>query len=301
MEILINGISRGAIYALVALGYTMVYGILGMINFAHGEIFMVGMFAAVYAIGALSSLWGPHLALNLGLGMVFASLLAAAFGYANERLAYRHLRHSHMLAPLTSAIGLSMVLQNFIMLSVSKDKINFPSFYSAQLHTTHFFLWGAKISLIQITMLGTAVFLMALLFYLIHRTSLGLAMRATSQDRMMAALVGISPNRVIASTFILGSALAAVAGMILAMYQGQMRFDNGYVMGIKAFTAAILGGIGNIPGAVIGGLIIGLTEDLTSTSELGSDWKNGTTFAILMAVLILRPRGLFGERVADKV
>jgi branched-chain amino acid transport system permease protein len=301
MEILINGISRGAIYALVALGYTMVYGILGMINFAHGEIFMVGMFAAVYAIGALSSLWGPQLALNLGLGLVLASLLAAAFGYANERIAYRRLRHAHLLAPLTSAIGLSMVLQNFIMLSVSKDKIDFPTFYSARLQETHFFLLGAKITLLQITMLGTAVLLMGLLFYLIHRTPLGLAMRATSQDRLMAGLVGISPNRIIAFTFILGSALAAVAGTMVAMYQGILRFDHGYTMGIKAFTAAILGGIGNIPGAVIGGLIIGLTEDITSNSDLGSDWKHCTTFAILMAVLILRPRGLLGERVADKV
>lgn len=301
MEFLVNGLARGAIYALVALGYTMVYGILGMINFAHGEIFMIGMFACVFAIGVLSAAWGPVLGVNLVLGAVLAIVLASAYGYANERIAYRRLRRAHILAPLTSAIGLSIVLQNFIMLSVSKDKIDFPRFDSGPL-TDNLVPIGpeASVSLLQVVILVSSVGLMGGLFFLIHRTRIGLAMRATAQDRRMASLVGVPVNRVIAFTFILGSSLAAAAGVMVSMYQGVLRFDSGYSMGLKAFTAAVLGGIGNIPGAVLGGFIIGMSEDLTSYS-IGNDWKDGTTFIILMLVLILRPRGLLGERVADKV
>ncbi|MDX6766502.1 MAG: branched-chain amino acid ABC transporter permease [Candidatus Methylacidiphilales bacterium] len=302
MDLFVNGLARGAIYALVALGYTMVYGILGMINFAHGDIFMIGMFAAVFAIGVLSTLWGPVLGVNLVIGAVLAILLAAAYGYANERIAYRRLRRAHILAPLTSAIGLSIVLQNFIWLSVSKDKIDFPRFDSGPLADTRIPLplgAEASVSLLQAVILVSSLLLMGGLFLLIHRTRIGLAMRATAQDQRMAALVGVPVNKVIAFTFVLGSGLAAAAGVMVAMYQGVLRFDSGYSMGLKAFTAAILGGIGNIPGAVLGGFIIGMTEDLTSY-RIGSDWKDGTTFLILMVVLILRPRGLLGERVAEK-
>jgi branched-chain amino acid transport system permease protein len=299
IELLVNGLARGSIYALVALGYTMVYGILGMINFAHGEIFMIGMFASVFAIGFLSTFLGTG-AVTLLLAILLAIGLAAAYGYSNERIAYRHLRQAHLLAPLTSAIGLSIVLQNFIRLSVSKGKIDFPRHFSEPLIETTFTIGSATISLLQLTILGVTLLSMVGLFYLIYRTRLGIAMRATSQDQRMASLVGIPVNRTIASTFILGSALAGLAGVMVAMYQGVLSFDSGYNMGLKAFTAAVLGGIGNIPGAVLGGLIIGLTEDATSY-KLGSDWKDGTTFIILMLVLTLRPRGLLGERVADKV
>lgn len=299
-DILINGISRGAIYALVALGYTMVYGILGMINFAHGEIFMIGMFACVYAVASVSSLWGSHLLINFLVGIVAAIVLAAAYGYANERIAYRKLRRAHPLAPLTSAIGVSILLQNFIWLTVSKDNVPFPPFYSASLNKIAFHIAGASVSWLQIFIIATALVLMAGLFWLINRTSIGTAMRATAQDPLMAGLVGISVNRVISFTFILGSGLAAVAGVMVSMYQNVLVFNSGYRMGMKAFTAAVLGGIGNIPGAVLGGFLIGLTEDLTSYA-LGSDWKDGTTFLILMLILIVRPRGLLGERVAEKV
>ena len=300
MEVFINGISRGAIYALVALGYTMVYGILGMINFAHGEIFMIGMFAGVYALGVLTALLGDHLGWNLSLAFILAAFLAAAYGYANERIAYRKLRRANILAPLTSAIGLSIVLQNFIMLAVSKEQLNFPTYYSRYLVETK--LWHGAISLLQLGILVVAIVLMIGLFWLIHRTKIGIAMRATAQDQMMASLVGISVNSIIAWTFILGSGLAAVAGMMVAMYQGTLKFDSGYLYGLKAFTAAVLGGIGNIPGAVLGGFLLGFTEDLTTTSKgLGSEWKNITTFIILMVVLVVRPRGLLGERVAEKV
>ena len=299
-EILLDGISRGAVYALVALGYTMVYGVLGMINFAHGEIFMIGMFACVYAIGALSVMWGDHATLNLVLGIVIAMIFSAGYGYANERIAYRRLRKAHVLAPLTSAIGISTFLQYFIFLNVSKEKVQFPRYYS-DLLTTHYIMIGpVEISYLRIAILGLTILIMGGLFYLINYTRLGIALRATAQDQLMASLVGIPVDKIIAFTFILGSALAAVAGVMVAMYTNVLVFDAGYRVGLKAFTAAILGGIGNVPGAVLGAMILGLTEALT-TLQFGSEWNDVTTFAVLMLVLLLRPRGLLGERVADKV
>jgi branched-chain amino acid transport system permease protein len=299
-EIVVNGLSRGAVYALVALGYTMVYGVLGMINFAHGEIFMIGMFGCVYAMGLFAAAWGDHVALNLGLGIAVAMALSAAYGYANERIAYRRLRKAHVLAPLTSAIGISTFLQYFIFLTVSKQTVNFPRFYSDYLTSHRIDLWGTEITYLQLAIMGLTLVIMGGLFYLIHFTRLGIALRATAQDQLMAGLVGVPVNRVIAFTFILGSALAAVAGVMVAMYNNGMVFDSGYRVGLKAFTAAILGGIGNIPGAVLGALILGLTESLT-TLNFGSEWNDVSTFAVLMLVLLLRPRGLLGERVADKV
>jgi branched-chain amino acid transport system permease protein len=300
VELLVSGLARGSVYALVALGYTMVYGILGMINFAHGEVFMLAMFACVFGLGALTGWLGAGGAGYLILSAVGAVVVAGLFGYLNERIAYRRLRQANLLAPLTTAIGLSIVLQNFIMLAVSKDKVDFPGHYSQFLMEGGWTVGGTTITYLQLAVLGTALVMMIGVFALIHGTRLGIALRATAQDRVMAGLVGIPVDRVIALTFVLGSALAAVAAVLVAMYQGVIRFDAGYVMGMKAFTAAVLGGIGNIPGAVLGGLILGLAEDLT-TRWLGSDWKNLSSFVILMAVLILRPRGLLGERVADKV
>jgi branched-chain amino acid transport system permease protein len=299
-DILTNGISRGAMYALVALGYTMVYGVLGMINFAHGEIFMIGMFACVYAVGVFSLAWGNHIVLNLALGIGVAMIFSAAYGYANERIAYRRLRQAHVLAPLTSAIGISTFLQYFIFLNVSRDPVNFPRFYSDFLTNHHARLGPIDVSWLQLTILGLTLVIMTGLFWLIHRTRLGIALRATAQDRLMAGLVGVPVNKIIAFTFILGSALAGIAGVMYAMYQTTFEFDSGYRVGLKAFTAAILGGIGNVPGAVLGALIIGLTEALT-TYGLGSQWDDPAIFVVLMLVLLLRPRGLLGERVADKV
>ncbi len=300
IEILINGISRGAMYALVALGYTMVYGVLGMINFAHGEIFMIGMFACVYALGVFSLMWGDHAMVNLTLAMVVAMVFSAAYGYANERIAYRRLRKAHVLAPLTSAIGISTFLQYFIFLTVSKDSVNFPRYYSDWLTNNHLRLGPADVTYLQVTILGLTLVIMGGLYYLINHTRMGIALRATAQDQLMASLVGIPVNRTIAFTFILGSALAAIAGVMFSMYSNVLVFDAGYRVGLKAFTAAILGGIGNIPGAVLGAMILGLTEALT-TLQFGSEWNDVTTFGVLMLVLLLRPRGLLGERVADKV
>jgi branched-chain amino acid transport system permease protein len=299
-DILIGGISRGAMYALVALGYTMVYGVLGMINFAHGEIFMIGMFACVYAIGTFSVAWGNQVVLNLVLGILVAMVFSAAYGYANERIAYRKLRKAHVLAPLTSAIGISTFLQYFIFLTVSRDAVNFPRYYSDYLTNNRVHLGPVSVTYLQIMILGLTLVIMGVLFYLINHTRLGIALRATAQDQLMASLVGIPVNRIIAFTFILGSALAAIAGVMFAMYNGVLVFNAGYRVGLKAFTAAILGGIGNVPGAVLGALIIGVTEALT-TYLFSSDWDDVTTFVVLMLVLLLRPRGLLGERVADKV
>jgi branched-chain amino acid transport system permease protein len=300
LEILINGLARGAIYALIALGYTMVYGILGMINFAHGEIFMLGMFGAVYALGALGSAGMVSVGLTLPVAIVVAMAFSAGFGVLNERIAYRKLRGAHLLAPLTSAIGMSIVLQNFVMLSVTKGKVDFPKAIAAPLANTTWTLGPLHLTALQALIFAITFTLMGALFWLIQRTRLGIALRAVAQDRTMASLCGMKVDHLITFTFALGSALAAAAGVMVAMYQGVLRFDSGYSMGLKAFAAAVLGGIGNIPGAVIGGLIIGLSEDLT-TYGIGSDWKQTTAFAILILVLWLRPRGLLGERVADKV
>jgi branched-chain amino acid transport system permease protein len=299
-DILVGGISRGAMYALVALGYTMVYGVLGMINFAHGEIFMIGMFSCVFAMGLFSLAWGNLIVVNLTLGIVVAMIFSAAYGYANERIAYRRLRKAHVLAPLTSAIGISTFLQYFIFLTVSRDAVNFPRFYSAYLTDHHLKLGPVDFSYLQIMILLLTFVIMAALFYLINHTRLGIALRATAQDQLMASLVGVPVNRIIALTFIIGSALAAIAGVMFAMYNDVLLFNAGYRVGLKAFTAAILGGIGNVPGAVLGALIIGLTEALT-TYSFGSQWDDVSTFGMLMLVLLLRPRGLLGERVADKV
>ena len=300
MEILVNGLSRGAVYALIALGYTMVYGILGMINFAHGDVFMIGMFASVFALGTLGSMGLAALGIAVPVSLAIAMVVAAGYGWANERIAYRKLRGSHLLTTLTSAIGMSIVLENFVMLSVTKGKIDFPRAAVAPMLAVSWNVGGARVTLLQVGLLAVTLVMMVGLFWLIHRTRVVIALRAVSQDRTMASLVGIDVDRTIAFTFMLGSALAAVAGTMVGMYQGVLRFDAGYAIGLKAFTAAILGGIGNVPGAVLGGLLIGLAEDSTSML-IKSEWKNTVAFAILVLVLLVRPRGILGERVAEKV
>lgn len=300
LETLVNGLSRGAIYALVALGYTMVYGILGMINFAHGEMFMLGMFASAFALGALGSAGLVSVGLTLPIAILIAMALSAGFGAMNERIAYRKLRGAHLLAPLTSAIGMSIVLQNFVMLSVTKGKKDFPQSISAPLADTRWDIGPLHITALQALILGSTVVLMGGLWFVIQRTRLGIALRAVAQDRTMASLCGMKVDHLITWAFMIGSSLAAAAGTMVAMYQGVIRFDAGYTLGLKAFAAAVLGGIGNIPGAVLGGLLIGLAEDIT-TSAVGADWKHTSSFALLILVLLLRPRGLLGERVADKV
>ncbi len=295
---IINGITLGAVYALIALGYTMVYGILELINFAHGEIYMIGAYLAIIFIGILTSLGWSAAALPVILIFAFIGTAAVcgAYGYTLERVAYRPLRHAHRLAPLISAIGMSIFLQNFVMLSQgSADKV-FPHILSP----SGFTFFGATMSGLQTLILATSILLMAGLQLFVQRTTLGKAMRATAQDKIAASLVGINVDHVISTTFIIGSLLAAAAGFMVAMYYGTVNFFLGTMAGIKAFTAAVLGGIGNIPGAMLGGFVLGLVESLGS-AYLFPEYKDGFAFLILILVLVLRPTGLLGERAPEKV
>lgn len=294
---LINGLTLGGVYALVALGYTMVYGILGLINFAHGEIYMIGGYLSIVYLGlfTLAGLTESHLFLSLFCVFVLSALTCAGYGVTLERVAYRPLRSAHRLAPLISAIGMSFFLQNYVMLAQgSADKV-FPHILSGAPLVNA----SVQVSGIQVFIMLGSVLLMATLHLFVRKTRLGKAMRATSQDKTMAALCGIPIDQVISVTFLIGSALAAAAGVMVAMYYGVINFYVGYVAGIKAFTAAVLGGIGNIPGAMLGGVLLGLVESM-GAAYISSEFKDGFSFIILILVLIFRPTGLLGEKGVDR-
>jgi len=294
----VNGLALGAVYALIALGYTMVYGILELINFAHGEIYMIGAYLGILLLAFLTAVGFTqhHLILSLILVFLGSGFYCAAYGLTLERVAYRPLRHANRLSPLISAIGMSIFLQNYVMLAQgSADKV-FPHILNSEPINA----WGVPVSPLQIFIILTSVLLMIGLQFFVRRSRLGKAMRATAQDKRMAGLVGIDINRVIAITFIIGSILASAAGVMVAMYYGLVNFFIGYVAGIKAFTAAVLGGIGNIPGAMVGGFILGLVESL-GASYISSEYKDVFSFLILIGVLILRPGGLLGEKETEKV
>lgn len=298
LQQLINGITLGAVYALIALGYTMVYGILGLINFAHGEIYMIGAYLAIILLGYLSAFGLPANNLVLSLIIVFlgAALFCGAYGVTLEKVAYRPLRQAHRLAPLISAIGMSIFLQNYVMLAQgTADKV-FPHIIPDK----GFDLAGARISYLQAFIFLTSIFLMILLHIFVKGTKIGRAMRATAQDKRMASLVGINIDLIISITFVIGSVLAAAAGVMVAMYYGVINFFIGYVAGVKAFTAAVLGGIGNIPGAMLGGFVLGLIETF-GASYISTEYKDAFAFAILILVLVFRPTGLLGESVPEKV
>lgn len=298
---LVDGFVLGAIYALVALGYTMVYGILGMINFAHGEIFMLGGFHAILFLavfqGALPGI-PPWAALAAASALAMA--YCGGYGWVLERLAYRPLAGAPPLSLLITAVGMSFLLQNAVMLAQGAGVRPFPSSAAAFLARPIWPEGGFQASWLDVSIVLAALGLMGVLQVLVQHTRLGVAMRATAQDRRMASLVGVDPNRVIAVTFVIGSALAAAAGVMVSMYVHTVKFNDGYIIGMKAFTAAVLGGIGNIPGAMAGGVLLGLVENV-GVWLFGGDYKDVYSFAVLMAVLVLRPRGLLGERVADKV
>lgn len=297
LQQLINGLTLGAVYALVALGYTMVYGILELINFAHGEIYMIGAYLGIIFLGLFTTvgLTESHLFLSLLLVFLLSAATCAGYGMTLERIAYRPLRQAHRLSPLISAIGMSIFLQNYVMLTQgSADKV-FPHI----LPTGPIAEGAIPISGIQLFILLASVVLMGALQFFVRKTRLGKAMRATAQDKTMASLCGVPIDRVIAATFAIGSILAAVAGVMVAMYYGVVHFFIGYVAGIKAFTAAVLGGIGNIPGAMVGGLLLGLVESL-GAAYLSSEFKDGFAFLILILVLIFRPSGLLGEKVPER-
>ncbi len=298
LQQLINGITLGAVYALIALGYTMVYGILELINFAHGEIYMLGAYVAIVTLSFLtfSGLTAKSLLLSMLIAGIVSMIYCGAYGLTLEKVAYRPLRHAPRLSPLISAIGMSIFLQNYVMLTQgSADKI-FPHIFPAGKIT----MGNATLTYLQGFIIVTSVILMIALQAFTKKTRLGKAMRATAQDKKMASLVGIDINTVIVVTFITGSVLAAAAGIMVAMYYGLINFYMGYVAGIKAFTAAVLGGIGNIQGAVMGGFLLGILESL-GAAYISSEYKDAFAFIVLILILILKPTGLLGEGVPEKV
>jgi branched-chain amino acid transport system permease protein len=295
---LINGLALGAVYALIALGYTMVYGILQLINFAHGEVYMLGAYLGIVVLGLLTSLGMTAYSLWLSLlcTIIISMLFCAAYGAVIERVAYRPLRNASKLAPLISAVGMSIILQNFVMLAQGKEYKNLPPLLPSEGIT----IFSANISPVQMFILFASILIMVVLQLFVAKTRLGKAMRATSQDRVMAGLVGININQVISITFMIGSALAAVAGVMVTLYYGVVHFFMGYLAGIKAFTAAVLGGIGSIPGAMLGGFMLGLIENF-GASYISSVYKDAFAFVVLIVTLIIRPAGLLGQKSVDKV
>jgi branched-chain amino acid transport system permease protein len=299
---LINGLTLGAVYAVVALGYTMVYGIIQLINFAHGEVVMIGAMVAYSVIGALGPAGLPPIVLVL-LATGCAIPACMLIGYTMERVAYRPLRGAPRLAPLITAIGISIILQHVAMLIWSRNPLAFPQIVKVESYA----IGGATITSVQIAIMAISLAMMAGLAALVYRTRLGTAMRATAQNPQVAGLMGIDSNRIVALTFVIGAALAAVAGVMVATYYGIAHYTMGSQLGLKAFCAAVLGGIGNVPGAMLGGLLLGVVEalgagyigDLTG-NVFGSNYQDVFAFIVLIGVLVLRPSGLLGERVGDR-
>ncbi|MFM9982415.1 MAG: branched-chain amino acid ABC transporter permease [Burkholderiales bacterium] len=299
---LINGLTLGSVYAVVALGYTMVYGIIQLINFAHGELVMIGAMVAFTLIGVLVPT-GLHPLLIVLIATGCAVPVCMLVAYAMERLAYRPLRRAPRLAPLITAIGVSIILQHVALLVWTRNNLAFPQI----IKTVSYHIGGATITNVQIAIMGMSVAMMAGLALLVYRTRLGTAMRATAQNAQVAGLMGIDINRMIAATFVIGAALAAVAGVMVGSYYGIAHYQMGALLGMKAFAAAVLGGIGNLPGAMLGGLLLGVVEalgagyigDLTG-DVFGSNYQDVFAFLVLIAVLVFRPSGLLGERVGDR-
>ena len=299
---IINGLTLGAVYAVVALGYTMVYGIIQLINFAHGEVVMIGAMVAFTIINLLVPTGLPPLAIVL-IGAGCAVPICMLVGYAMERLAYRPLRYAPRLAPLITAIGVSIILQHVALMVWSRNPLAFPQIVRTEMYD----LGGATITNVQITIITMCVLMMAGLAMLVYRTKLGTAMRATAQNAQVAGLMGVDSNRIIASTFVIGAALAAVAGVMVASYYGIAHYTMGANLGLKAFCAAVLGGIGNLPGAMLGGVLLGVVEALGAgyigdftNNVFGSNYQDVFAFIVLILVLVFRPSGLLGERVGDR-
>ena len=325
---LVNGLTLGSVYAIVALGYTMVYGIIQLINFAHGEVVMIGAMVALTVITRLTAaVPGLPPVVVLVAAVLVAVPACIAVGYTLERVAYRPLRRAPRLAPLITAIGLSIILQHLALIVWSRNPMSFPQVVAVVPHAVPG-APGATITNVQIAIIITSVVMMAGLLLLVYRTKLGIAMRATAQNQQVAGLMGIDINRVIALTFVIGAALAAVAGVMVGSYYGIAQYQMGFLLGLKAFSAAVLGGIGNLAGAMLGGLLLGVIEalgagyigDLTNLCQLsgwsttiaercqsdpnlslfGSNYQDVFAFFVLIAVLIFRPSGLLGERVSDR-
>ncbi len=300
LQQLVNGLALGSIYGLIAIGYTMVYGIVGMINFAHGDIFMVSSFIGLILFLALISIGVTFIPLALFIVLLLAMVLTAVWGWTVERVAYRPLRESFRLAPLITAIGMSIVLQNFIQVAQGARVKPLPPVVTGGYEVAEQAGFVAIVSNIQILIMVTTVLLMGVFWLIIARTSLGRALRACEQDRLMAALSGVNVDRTISLTFMMGAALAAVAGLLYLLYYGVIDFYIGFVAGIKAFTAAVLGGIGSLPGAMLGGLLIGLIETFWS-AYFTIEYKDVAAFSMLAIVLIFFPSGLLGRPEVEKV
>ena len=296
IEMFLGGLTRGSIYAMIALGYTMVYGIIELINFAHGEIYMIGAFTGLIVVGILT-LAGWNTVAILVIASLAAVIWSASYGWTMEKIAYKPLRKAPRLSALISAIGMSLFLQNYVLLAQTSDFLPFPNlipdfeFLEPIQHIVR-----ASELLIYIT---TAI-VMVLLTLLIKFTRMGKAMRATSQDREMAMLVGVDVDKVISTTFVIGSGTAALGGILIASHIGQINFYIGFIAGIKAFVAAVLGGIGSMPGAVLGSLVLGWTESFF-TGYISSDYEDVFAFLFLVLILIFRPSGLLGRKETDKV
>lgn len=293
LQQLTNAIVVGAFYSLIALGYSMVYGIIKLLNFAHGDLYMVGAFAGFSVLSLFS---GQPGVLGILLAFLASILITGLFGMGIERIAYRPLHHSSRLTILITAVGVSLVLENAVMLSYG------PSFrvFQVQLPTSGFQVAGATITYTQLGILLLSVLLMWGLHLFVTRTLYGKAMRAISIDQTATSLMGIPVHRIISITFFIGSALAASAGMMAGLYYGQINFMMGFIVGLKAFTAAVIGGIGSIPGAMLGGLVLGLVESL-GTVYIGGEWKDVFAFGILILILVLKPTGLLGEKVTERM
>ena len=298
LQQLVNGLTLGAIYALIALGYTMIYGGIQLINFAHGEVFMVGAYVALTVVSALAAvpfLAGAPWAVALVLCSLGAMAACGVLGLVIERIGYRPIRHAPRLNALITAIGLSFLLQNAVMLIYGATDRQFPTL----IPLVRWNVGGVTITLMHVVVWVAGALLMVGLQLLVMSTKLGMAMRATAQDVKACALLGIPVDRIIATTFVIGSGLAAMGGMLFGLNYGTINFHDGYLVGLKAFTAAVLGGIGNIPGAMVGGLVLGLLEGL-GAGYLSSQWKNVFAFVILVVLLLFKPTGLLGERVAER-
>jgi branched-chain amino acid transport system permease protein len=296
----INGIVLGSIYGLIAIGYTMVYGIVGMINFAHGDIFMIGGFIALISFLILVSIGLTFVPVILLIVLLVSMAITALYGWTVERVAYRPLRHSFRLAPMLSAIGMSFVLSNYSQVAQGARVKPVPPIITGGYTLLDSNGFVVRLSNVQIVVVITTIVLLAIFTWLVSRTRLGRDMRACEQDQTMAALLGVDVDRTISMTFVIGAALAAVAGMMYLLYYGLVDFYMGFVAGIKAFTAAVLGGIGSLPGAMLGGLLIGLIETLWS-AYFSVEYKDVAAFSILIIVLIFLPTGLLGRPEVEKV
>lgn len=293
---IINGLTLGAIYALFALGYTMVYGILLMINFAHSEIFMVGAYIGFWILAILPAVVPVSVPVYLVIIFIFAMVFTGGLAISVERFAYRPLRHAPRLAPLISAIGVSIFLQNAVMLAVGAQSQPYPETVAV----TQYEFSGIYINSLQILIISLSIVLMVLLQIFITRTKMGKAMRAVAQNHIVSQLMGINTNTIIALTFFIGGGLGGVAGVLNGLYYGSIKYNMGFLPGIKAFTAAVLGGIGNIQGAMVGGFILGILEAL-SAGYISSEYKDVIAFVVLILVLLFRPTGIFGEEVVEKI